>query len=52
MHVRTPIVSEIWSGGTYAPVALSIVQARIVGVVHFTVGFILTYSAFVIATTK
>ena len=52
MHVRTAIVSEIWSSKVYAPVALSIVQARIVGVVHFTVGFILTYSAFVIATTK
>jgi photosystem I P700 chlorophyll a apoprotein A2 len=52
MHVRTPIVSDIWSGGVAAPVALSIVQARMVGLVHFAVGFILTYSAFVIATTK
>jgi photosystem I P700 chlorophyll a apoprotein A2 len=28
------------------PVALSIVQARLVGLVHFSVGYILTYAAF------
>ncbi|NEQ83156.1 MAG: hypothetical protein F6K26_23970, partial [Moorea sp. SIO2I5] len=33
------------------PVALSIVQARLVGLTHFTVGYILTYAAFLIAST-
>ena len=33
------------------PVALSIVQARLVGLVHFTAGYVLTYAAFVIAST-
>jgi photosystem I P700 chlorophyll a apoprotein A2 len=33
------------------PVALSIVQARLVGLVHFGVGYIFTYAAFVIAST-
>jgi Photosystem I psaA/psaB protein len=31
--------------------ALSIVQARVVGLAHFTVGYILTYAAFLIAST-
>lgn len=34
------------------PVALSIVQARLVGLVHFAVGFILTFAAFLIASTS
>ena len=33
------------------PVALSIVQARLVGLTHFTVGYIATYAAFLIAST-
>ena len=33
------------------PVALSIVQARLVGLTHFTVGYIATYGAFLIAAT-
>jgi len=33
------------------PVALSIVQARLVGLAHFTIGYILTYAAFLIAST-
>ena len=33
------------------PVALSIVQARLVGLTHFAVGYILTYAAFLIAST-
>merc|ERR1712154_229135 len=32
--------------------ALAIVQARLVGLVHFAVGYILTYAAFVIASTS
>ncbi|WAL59767.1 photosystem I core protein PsaB [Thermocoleostomius sinensis] len=33
------------------PVALSIVQGRLVGLTHFTVGYIATYGAFLIAST-
>jgi hypothetical protein len=29
---------------------LSIIQARLVGLVHFTAGYVLTYAAFVIAS--
>ena len=49
-HERTPIANLIrWKD---KPVALSIVQARLVGLAHFTVGYILTYAAFVIASTE
>mmetsp|Transcript_5868 Transcript_5868/g.17443 ORF Transcript_5868/g.17443 Transcript_5868/m.17443 type:complete len:735 (-) Transcript_5868:9-2213(-) len=49
-HERTPIANVVkWKD---KPVALSIVQARLVGLVHFTVGYILTYAAFVIASTQ
>ncbi|KAL5644608.1 hypothetical protein ACJX0J_004780 [Zea mays] len=40
-HERTPL-----------PVALSIVQARLVGLAHFSVGYIFTYAAFLIASTS
>jgi hypothetical protein len=33
-------------------VALSIVQARVVGLAHFSVGYIFTYAAFLIASTS
>jgi hypothetical protein len=40
---RTPIANLIrWKD---KPVALSIVQGRVVGLAHFTVGYILTYEA-------
>jgi len=49
-HERTPLANLInW---TDKPIALSIVQARLVGLVHFTVGYILTYAAFLIASTS
>jgi photosystem I P700 chlorophyll a apoprotein A2 len=49
-HERTPLANLIrWRD---KPVALSIVQARLVGLVHFAVGYILTYAAFVIASTS
>jgi photosystem I P700 chlorophyll a apoprotein A2 len=49
-HERTPLANLAkWSD---KPIALSIVQARLVGLVHFTVGYILTYGAFVIASTS
>ena len=48
-HERTPLANLIkWKD---KPVAMSIVQARLVGLVHFSVGYILTYAAFVIAST-
>jgi photosystem I P700 chlorophyll a apoprotein A2 len=48
-HERTPLANLVrWKD---KPVALSIVQARLVGLVHFTAGYILTYAAFVIAST-
>ncbi|MBE9067570.1 photosystem I core protein PsaB [Leptolyngbya cf. ectocarpi LEGE 11479] len=49
-HERTPLANLIsWKD---KPVALSIVQARLVGLTHFTVGFVLTYAAFLIASTS
>jgi len=48
-HERTPLANLVrWKD---KPVALSIVQARLVGLAHFAVGFILTYAAFLIAST-
>jgi photosystem I P700 chlorophyll a apoprotein A2 len=51
MHLKTPILYDLWSG-IITPVALSIVQARFIGLVHFSVGFILTYAAFIIGATS
>jgi len=49
-HERTPLANLVrWKD---KPVALSIVQARLVGLVHFTVGYIVTYASFVIASTS
>jgi photosystem I P700 chlorophyll a apoprotein A2 len=49
-HERTPLANLIsWSD---KPVALSIVQARLVGLAHFSVGYVLTYAAFLIASTS
>ncbi|OKH11883.1 photosystem I core protein PsaB [[Limnothrix rosea] IAM M-220] len=48
-HERTPLANIVrWKD---KPVALSIVQARLVGLAHFTVGYVLTYAAFLIAST-
>jgi photosystem I P700 chlorophyll a apoprotein A2 len=49
-HERTPLANLVrWND---KPVALSIVQARLVGLVHFSVGYIFTYAAFLIASTS
>jgi len=49
-HERTPLANLIrWKD---KPVALSIVQARLVGLTHFSVGYVLTYAAFLIASTS
>ena len=48
-HERTPIANLVrWRD---KPVALSIVQARLVGLAHFATGYIFTYAPFVIAST-
>ncbi|MEL6778012.1 MAG: photosystem I core protein PsaB [Cyanobacteria bacterium J06597_16] len=48
-HERTPLASLVrWKD---KPVALSIVQARVVGLTHFAVGFVFTFAAFLIAST-
>ena len=48
-HERTPLANRfVWAD---KPVALSIVQARTVGLVHFSVGYVMTYAAFIIAST-
>lgn len=52
MHLKTPILYNLWNGDIYTPVALSIVQGRFVGLVHFSAGFILTYPPFIIGATS
>jgi photosystem I P700 chlorophyll a apoprotein A2 len=48
-HERTPLANLVsWKD---KPVALSIVQGWLTGLVHFTVGYVLTYAAFLIAST-
>ena len=48
-HERTPIANLVrWKD---KPIALSIVQARLVGLAHFAIGFIFTFAPFVIAST-
>ena len=49
-HERAPITNVVkWKD---KPVALSIVQARLVGLAHFAVGYVFTYAAFLIASTS
>jgi photosystem I P700 chlorophyll a apoprotein A2 len=48
-HERTPLANLVrWKD---KPVAMSIVQGRLIGLAHFSVGYILTYAAFLIAST-
>ena len=48
-HERTPLANLVrWKD---KPVALSIVQARLVGLTHFAAGYVFTYAAFLIAST-
>jgi len=49
-HQKTPLAEFVkWQD---KPVALSIVQARLVGLVHFSVGYVFTYAAFLLASTS
>lgn len=52
MHLKTPVLYDLQFQNMFTPVALSIVQARLVGLVHFAAGFIFTYAAFVLAATS
>ena len=48
-HERTPLANLVrWKD---KPVALSIVQGRLVGLAHFTIGYVFTYAAFLIGAT-
>jgi photosystem I P700 chlorophyll a apoprotein A2 len=44
-HLCAPVLASIWKGA-FSPAALSIVQARCVGLAHFSVGLISTYFSF------
>ena len=46
MHLKCPKLANLWSGYYSTPVALSILQARFLGVVHFLLGFIVSYASF------
>jgi photosystem I P700 chlorophyll a apoprotein A2 len=52
MHLKTPIGYAGFMLDIYTPVALSIVQARALGLFHFGCGTILTYAAFIIGATS
>ena len=52
MHVNTPFLYDLSLGSISTPVGLSIVQARLIGLVHYSVGFLGTYAAFVIGATS
>jgi photosystem I P700 chlorophyll a apoprotein A2 len=45
MHLAAPVVSSTWAGRV-TPSALSIVQARCVGLAHFSAGFVGAYYCF------
>jgi photosystem I P700 chlorophyll a apoprotein A2 len=52
LHNRTPVLYDLWNGTSVLPMAISIVEARFVGVFHFAVGFILSYASFLISSTS
>ena len=52
MHLKCPKLSNLWSGYFSTPVALSILQARFLGVVHFLLGFIVSYDSFLFGATE
>jgi len=49
IHLKTPVLGVMWKAGA-TPVALSILQARCVGLAHFSLGFIGTFAAFLLST--
>jgi len=48
MHLKCPKLSDLWSGSLFTPLALSIVQARCIGLVHYASGFIISYASYVL----
>jgi photosystem I P700 chlorophyll a apoprotein A2 len=50
VHNRTPFVYSIWNSCSVLPMALSILEARFVGLVHFSVGLVFTYGAFAVGS--
>ena len=50
MHLRSPVLYDLWTGNHYTPIALSIVQARLIGLTHFSIGFTVTYCSFIISS--
>ena len=51
LHLQTPFLYDPWNTGVLTPAALSILQARLIGLTHFIVGFILTYVSFLVGST-
>ena len=47
IHLNTAFIQSYWLGNIYSPSALNIVQSRLVGIVHFTIGLIVTYASFI-----
>ena len=47
MHLKILLVFDFWDTGRFTPMAVSIVQARFLGLFHFASGLILTYAAFI-----
>jgi photosystem I P700 chlorophyll a apoprotein A2 len=50
VHNKTPFVYSIWNSCSVLPMALSILEARFVGLVHFSVGLVFTYGAFAVGS--
>jgi photosystem I P700 chlorophyll a apoprotein A2 len=51
LQLLTPFMTH-WNGDLISPVALSLVQARLVGCFHFAVGYILTFATFLLSSTS
>ena len=51
LHLKAAAACELWTGAL-APAALSIVQARRAGLLHFGAGFLATYAAFAVGATS
>ena len=51
MHLKTPIGYSLLMLDIYTPGGTSILQARSLGLLHFSCGTILTYAGFIIGAT-
>lgn len=52
MHIQSPYIASLNLTRGLTPSALTIVQARFIGLSHFSVGYILTYPPFVIGSSS